>query len=144
MLVFIEEALSGLAEDAIIGFSPEVDMNEYFQTSQILMTFETTYPNAKIILDSLYNAPFRNRVVALNAYYQEPGDILGPQFLAEDPQDGDEQAEEAPVYKYLKVEMTVDCFTIPGEVKGKNYDFMIGPYNNTNPFEVPEVIDPTE
>ena len=139
LLVFIEETLSGLAENSVVHFSPEATLNEYFQTSEINISFDTTYPNLEIILDSFYNAPFRNRVVFLTAAYQSPEDILGPQFAAE-PADG---AEEEP-YKYLYVEMTVDCFTIPGAVVGTEYDFMVGPYNNTNPFESMEDTLPAE
>ena len=39
MLVFIEDALNGTAEDSTISFSTETSVNEY-------------YPNLKIILDS--------------------------------------------------------------------------------------------
>ena len=144
MLVFVEETLSGIADESIIGFSPEADINEYYQTSQILIEFETTYPNLKIILDSFYNAPFRNRVVELEAYYQDPNNILDTQLPPDDEEEDGGEAAEEPAANYLKVEMSVDCFTIPGVVNGKNYDFMIGPYNNMNPFEAPEEIQEPE
>ncbi len=130
MLVFIEETFSGIASKPSVRFAPEVSINEYYQTSQILMSYFTTYPDLEIILDSFYNAPFRNRIIYLNVSFQEPELLLGPQLTTED-EVPTEQADE----DYLYVEMTVDCFTIPGMVTETNYPFMIGPYNNVNPFE---------
>lgn len=140
MLVFIEESLSGLAESSTIRFSSETSLNEYFQTSQILLSFDTTYPNLKVILDSFHSAPFRNRIVYLSSAFKEEENILGPQLLP----DPEEDEEEVP-YNYLYVEVSIDCFTIPGVVVNTEYDFMIGPYNNANPFEALEdVAQPEE
>ncbi len=136
MLVFFEEALNGLAKESTIRFSPETTLNEYYQTSQVLMSFYTTYPNMKIILDTLYNAQFRNRIVYLNISYREPEELLGPQLptVDEEVPEGEEVAE--PVEYYLYTELTMDCYSIPAFVTNTDYPFMIGPYNNTNPFEV--------
>ena len=136
MLVFIEDALNGTADESSISFSTETSVNEYFQTSQVHLAFSTTYPNLKIILDSFYNAPFINRVVMLNTTYQEETDLLGPQ-LAQEPAEGEEAADVAES-NYLYVEVTLDCFTIPGTVEDKAYDFMTGPFGSSNPYKAPE------
>ena len=136
MLVFIEDALSGTAKDSSISFSTETSVNEYFQTSQVRLAFSTTYPELKIILDSFYNAPFINRVVMLNTTYEDEADILGPQ-LAQEPAEGEAPAD-TPEPDYLYVEMTLDCFTIPGAVENKAYDFMTGPFGNSNPYQAPD------
>lgn len=142
MLVFLEEAMKGSSSARSVRFSPEVTINEYYQTSEILMSFSTTYPELKIILDSLYNAPFRNRVTYLATTYQDPEEMLGPGLIPDPGETEEVVVEEA---DYLYVEMTVDCFTIPDVVVKTDYPFMIGPYNNANPFELPiveEVVEP--
>jgi hypothetical protein len=140
MLVFIEETLTGLAAESSVVFSPETVQNEYYQTSEIKLTFMSTYPNLKTILDGFENAPFRNRIVNINMSYEETAATLGPTVLAADDattEDAETQEEETIEY-YLSVELTINCYTISGTVTNTDYDFMIGPYNNTNPFESTE------
>jgi hypothetical protein len=143
MLVFIEETLQGYANSSIVRFLPDISLNQYYQSSQISISFLTTYPNLKIILDTFYNAPFRNRIVYVNLEYQEPEIFLGPQ-LEEETEEEAEEAEESVEY-YLYAELTMECYTIPAVVTATDYPFMIGPYNNTNPFEtLPETPEETE
>lgn len=152
MLVFIEETLSGLATESSYRFTPEIIQNEYFQTSQVAITFKTTYPNLKIILDGFALAPFRNRIVTLNASFKDQTLALGPTVLAaSDPVaeiiNEEETGDSTPIpgqenENYLSVEFLMDCFTITGSVEATEYPFMIGPYNNINPFE--EMIEETE
>ncbi len=136
MLVFTEDTLTGLAKNSVINFKTDLISNEYFQTSTILISYQTTYPNLKVILDGFRNAPFRNHIVSLNAEYKQAQVLLGPIIIPGNTPIGDEilpVAEEN--YQYLYVEMEVDCFTLSGIAQGSSYPFMIGPYDNENLFE---------
>ncbi len=143
MLVFFEETLNGKANNVTIRFSPETTQNEYYQTSKVLMSFYTTYPNLETILDTFYNSKFSNRITGINMTYEEPEVMLGPQLPTPEGAEETVQEEEPEMY-YLHTEITMDCYTIPAFVNTTDYPFMIGPYNNANPFEVfPEVAEET-
>ncbi|MCK5129771.1 MAG: hypothetical protein KAQ68_07955 [Clostridiales bacterium] len=144
ILVFIEESITDLANSTVIRFSPEVTRTEYFQINEVLISYKTNYENLKIILDKFENAPFRNRVLSMNASYSETSDTLGPQMLPGSDPVGDilagDTPSEVPLQEseedtyYLHVEMLVECFTLPGIVERNDYPFMDGPYQNDNLF----------